>query len=90
VFDQEALGALHTPFGKASIVFRGTSPVGMAFQRQVGILLTLEIFIEIFRKRYKGLLLAGKQSTLRFCDRRLIGRKINAVQAEPGFQSSRL
>lgn len=90
MFDQEASGALDTPFGERLIVFRGTSPVGMTFKRQVRLLLTLKILIEIVRERYEGLPLAGKQSTIRFCDGRLIGWKVNAVQGKASFQSNRL
>jgi hypothetical protein len=35
-FDQEAFGALDTPFGERLILFRGASWIGMAFENQVG------------------------------------------------------
>ena len=90
LFDQEALGAVDTPFGKRLIVFHGTARVGMAFKSQASIRLALEIGLEIASERNKSLLLTGKQAAIGILRRGLGGCKIDTVQGEPLFDRAGL
>ena len=86
MFNQEAFGALNSPFGERLIVFHGASRVGMAFESQMSIRLGLEVRFEVFRQRSQGLLLAGKETAVGIRDSWLIGCKVNTVQGKSGFE----
>src|ERR1035437_8309783 len=62
----------------------------MASESQVSIRLRLEILLEIFRQRNKGLPLAFKQAAVGIRDSRQICRKVSAVQRKSGFQFQEL
>jgi hypothetical protein len=82
-FDQEALGAVDTPFRKRLIVFHRTTRIGVALKSQACVWLALEIDLEVTSECPKSFLLARKQAAVGALERRLGGRKIDTVKRKP-------
>jgi hypothetical protein len=87
---QKDLSTSHTPFRERLVVRIRSARIGVAFQDQVRLRLTLEIRLEVGSKSGQRSLLALDQSSSGFSGGRLRSREINAVQRKPRLEPANL